>query len=260
MKLIMLGTGGLIPTDAAQTACYFLPEVGVLLDAGTGLYRINRYLQTDDIDVYLTHGHGDHTNGLVWLFASFLVKQIQSSPVAVDETNISEKVARANQLLHAVRVHATQTAMDFLSTGYEPYGMNWRLLESTESLPAGGSITWFPTGNADEVGFRLDWPGHSLAYVTDAVARADATYIDSIRGVDVLLHDCNGPDRLAKLMARISHSSTSEVARVAALAQVQRVYLVHSNPLGWSIEEDLVEARKIFPAIQIGVDEMEIEF
>lgn len=126
--------------------------------------------------------------------------------------------------------------------------------------PRGGRLSFFLAGEGDEIGFRLDWPGHSLAYVTDAVAREDAHYIDSIRGVDVLLHDCNGPDRTAALMERISHSSTSAVARLAAQAQVKRVYLVHHNPLGWSIEEDLVEARKIFPGIQIGRDGMEVEF
>ena len=34
------------------------------------------------------------------------------------------------------------------------------------------------------IGLRLDWPGHSMAYVTDTTATVDAQYIEAIRGVD----------------------------------------------------------------------------
>ena len=43
----MLGTNGAQPTDDAQTACYMIPELGIMLDAGSGLYRLPRYLETD---------------------------------------------------------------------------------------------------------------------------------------------------------------------------------------------------------------------
>jgi ribonuclease Z len=98
MRLILLGTAGLIPTDKAQTACFILPEVGVLLDAGSGLYRMNRYLQTSELDVYLSHAHGDHTSGLIYLFASFFVNEINRSKVTVDETNIGEILVHRNPI------------------------------------------------------------------------------------------------------------------------------------------------------------------
>lgn len=260
MKLIMLGTGGFIPTDSAQTACYFLPEVGVLLDAGSGLYRLSQYLQTTDLDVFLTHAHGDHTNGLVWLFGSFVTRDLRACAEGTEESSISSIVDRANQRLHAVRVHGTQPALDFAQKRLEPYGMDWRLLSGPVTLPQGGTLTYFDVGHNDEVGFRLDWPGHSLAYVTDTTARPDSGYIEHIRGVDLLLHDCNGPDRMTGLTTHIGHSVTSAVARVAALAQVKRLILIHKNPLGWSLEEDLPAARNIFPSIEIGQDGMEVEF
>ncbi len=261
MKLILLGTAGFIPTDRAQTACFLLPEVGVLLDAGTGMYRMNRYLQTPEVEIYLSHAHGDHTRGLVFLFASYMVQEINRSAAMVDGQAIRAFQASSNDRLHATRIHATQTALDFLTQEYEPYQMDWRLLMVEEALPGGGRITSFDLGSHDEVGFRLEWPGHSLAYVTDTVARPDAPYIEHIRGVDLLVHECNGPDRLAGLMASIHHSSTSAVAQVAALAQVNRLVLVHHNPIeAWSIDEDLPRARGIFPSTEIGRDGMEIEF
>jgi ribonuclease BN (tRNA processing enzyme) len=79
--------------------------------------------------------------------------------------------------------------------------------------------------------------------------------------VNVLLHDCNGPNRLAKMMESIHHSYPAAAAQVAIQAQVGQLVLIHQNPIeAWSIEEDLEATRKIFPETIVGVDGMEIEF
>ena len=39
MKLVLLGTTGYHANDRRQTACMLLPEIGVMFDAGTALYR-----------------------------------------------------------------------------------------------------------------------------------------------------------------------------------------------------------------------------
>src|SRR4051812_24389035 len=67
MKLILLGTGGYFPTSRRQTACLILPEIGVVLDAGTGMSRIGKYLQTEQLDIFLSHAHLDHISGLTYL-------------------------------------------------------------------------------------------------------------------------------------------------------------------------------------------------
>lgn len=179
----------------------------------------------------------------------------------MDGTGVGACVEKANDLLHTTRIHATQPAIDFLSREYEPYQMDWRLLKDQEPLPCGGVLTSFNVGSRDEVWFRLDWPGHSLAYVTDTTAKPDAVYIDHIRGVNVLLHDGCGPNHLAALMSAIHHSSVSAAAEVAASAQVGRLILVHKHPVEtWSIDDDVGAARAIFPSIERGKDGMEIEF
>ena len=73
MKLVLLGTNVLVPSEeGGQTACYMLPEQGIVLDAGTGLYRLAQHLQTSSLDIYLTHAHGDHTRGLFHLRGAVL--------------------------------------------------------------------------------------------------------------------------------------------------------------------------------------------
>jgi ribonuclease BN (tRNA processing enzyme) len=262
MKLVLLGAAGFIPTDQAQTACFMLPEPGIIQGAGTGLYRMHRYLQAAELDVYLPHAHGDHTSGLIYLFASFVVQGIRQAEGEVTKIISGEMGIKANNRLHSARIHATQPAVDFLAKEYALYRLDWRLLEPREPLPGGGWITTFSVNNgSDEVGFRLDWPGHSMAYITDTTADPDAGYLDTIRGVDVLLHDCYGPNRLAAMLVAVHHSYPEGVAQIAARAGVGRLILVHKNPIPqWSIHADVETARAVFPAIEIGVDGMEIEF
>ncbi|MFC2023473.1 hypothetical protein ACFLT5_01910 [Chloroflexota bacterium] len=40
MKPIVLGSNGYRANDLGRTACYTIPELGLTLDAGTGLYRM----------------------------------------------------------------------------------------------------------------------------------------------------------------------------------------------------------------------------
>ena len=67
MKLILLGTSGYHPSDRRHTPCLAIPSCGVVLDAGTGMYRLGRYLKTDELDIFLTHAHLDHVIGLSYL-------------------------------------------------------------------------------------------------------------------------------------------------------------------------------------------------
>jgi ribonuclease BN (tRNA processing enzyme) len=260
MRLTLLGTGGFLPTDIAQTACYFLPEVGVMLDAGSGLYRLPEYLQTRQLDIYLSHAHGDHTSGLIYLFASYFKADWLASRQPLSADNVEGFVQRANESLPRSRIHADEATLAQVQPQYPHLPYDWRALQTHESLPAGGTLTHFPL-EGGTVGYRLDWPAHSLAYITDTTARPNSAYIENIRGVDLLLHECNGPDHLPALTEHIGHSHLSAVLQVAARAQVKRLILIHSSPIPTlDYAADLESVRHLFPSVEIGQDKMELEF
>ena len=109
------------------------------------------------------------------------------------------------------------------------------------------------------LGFRADWPGKSLAYITDTVA--DGSYTQFVKGVDVLVHECNFSDDGAAWAAKTGHSHTSAAARTARDAGAKRLLLTHFDPQ--HPEDDpigLRAARAIFPATELAEDHMEIEF
>ena len=135
------------------------------------------------------------------------------------------------------------------------------LAEAT-MLSDGGRLTHFPLAHpGGSLGYRLDWPGHSMAYVTDTTAAANADYVEKIRGVNLLVHECFYPDDHADLAAKYGHSCITPVAEVARAADVGRLILTHINPLmSADYPADLSAAEKIFPRIEIGEDLMEVEF
>jgi ribonuclease BN (tRNA processing enzyme) len=246
MRLILLGTTGYHPNDRRQTPCMLLPAQGILLDAGTGMYRVGRYLETSELDIFLTHAHLDHVVGLTYLFDVMRARPLERVTVH-----------GAAKTLAALDAHLFAEPMFPKKPPYRS-----QPLAPEVALRGGGRLTHFPLiHQGGSIGYRLDWPGHSMAYVTDTTASSDADYLEKIRGVDLLLHECYLPDDKAEWARQTGHSNTTAVGQVARRAEVGKLVLVHVNPL--SVEEDpigLPTLRAIFPNTELGEDLMEIEF
>jgi ribonuclease Z len=246
MKLVLLGTGGYYPTSRRHTACLVLPEMGIVLDAGTGMCQIGKYLQTDRLDIFLTHAHLDHVAGL-----TYLVNLLPPNVLA--NTTVHGDAAK----LAAVREHLFAEAIF-------PVAPTFRFapLLATCPLPDGGTLKHFPLIHpGGSIGFRLDWAGHSMGYVTDTTAHVSADYVHNIRGVDLLAHESYFGEDVDQLPATTGHSSLLNVAEVADAANVGRLVLTHIDP---QMENDrafdLAAARRVFLNIEVGTDGMELQF
>jgi ribonuclease BN (tRNA processing enzyme) len=143
-----------------------------------------------------------------------------------------------------------------------PPAFQLKPLEQSHALGGGGTLTHFPLHHpGGSVGYRLDWPDRSMAYVSDTTALPNADYIEKIRGVDLLVHEANFADDAQEMAILTGHSWLSNVAQVAADAEVGRLVLVHLNAqLKSDTELDIAGMRRIFKHTEIGTDRMEIEF
>jgi ribonuclease BN (tRNA processing enzyme) len=244
MRLQFLGTGGYHPNERRQTACLLLPEIGVILDAGTGFFRVAERLRTEDVQIFLTHAHLDHIVGLTYSIVPFLLGKIRRARLFSDDVYLQA----VREHLYAQSVFPAQPPYEFVT------------LPDSVALPGGGELTWrrlkHPGGS---IGFKLTWPGRSLAYITDTTA--DGSYTEFVRGVDVLVHECYFPDDLAEWCEKTGHSHTSQVATLARDAGVGRLLLTHIDPQRADDDPIRIDiARLIFPATEVAKDLSEVEF
>ena len=224
-----------------------LPEMGLVFDAGTGAFRIRDHLKTDRLDIFLSHTHLDHVFGLTSLLGLF----------PKDDPNLIGLHAQPENLA-AIREHLF-TPLLF------PVKPNFTFvpLESEQKVACGGTLSVFPLlGHpGDSVGYRLDLPDRSMAYVTDTIASADADYVRHLQDVDLLIHEANFDDDDRDFANLTGHSCLPDVVDVAVKASAKRLVLVHLNPKD-DVDEpyDLTESRKRFANVTIGADGDVIEF
>jgi ribonuclease Z len=244
VKLIFLGTAGYHPSNRRHTSCLFLPELGIAFDAGTGFFRVRERLRTPTLDVYLTHAHLDHSVGL-----TFLYNVLEGGPSEAAVHGAADK-------LTSIREHLFHPD---LFPAMPP--ISWQPLDGPRQLPDGGRLRYWPQAHpGGSLGYRIDWPGRSFALVTDTRAAADASYLEQIRGVDVLVHECNFRDDQADLAALTGHSCETAVAELAKQAGVGRLVLTHVDPIADEATFPAVERlRGIFREITLAHDLLELE-
>lgn len=247
MKIVLLGTGGYHPSEARHTACLMLPVAGIVLDAGSAMFRVAERLVTTELDVLLSHAHLDHVEGLTYLLD-----------------------VRNQRPLDRVTVHAERDKIEVIrnhlfSNLLFPVEPSFELaeLDGQFSLNENCQVSWFAMKHpGGSVGYRLDWPDRSLAYITDTTANVDAEYVQHIRGVDLLIHECYFNDGQEELAELTGHSCATPVGQVAAKAGVGQLLLVHVNPM--APPENPLELgpirRQFSNPVELACDGMEIEF
>src|ERR1700680_2537615 len=138
MKLILLGTTGYHPNDERHTACFMIPELGIILDAGTAMYRARKFLRTAELDIFLTHAHLDHVIGLTFLLDVLPNKNVRRVTVH----GAPDKLAAVEEHLFADLLFPVKPTFEF------------RPLAPRVPLAGGGTLTHFP----------LLHPGGALGY------------------------------------------------------------------------------------------------
>ncbi len=247
MKIVLLGTGGYHPSTLRHTACMMLPSEGIVLDAGTAMFRVRDWIETDTIDILLSHAHLDHVIGLTFMFDVLYKKKVTCVTAYAE----AAKIAAIKEHLFANDLFPAVPPITFVPIDAQ-----------SPNIANNCNITHFPLQHpGGALGFRLDWPDRSLAYVTDTVADIEADYLEHIAGVDLLIHECYFDDNESEYAMKTGHSWGSAVASVAQKANVGRLALVHVNPvLNEADPIGLDAVREIFPNTILGTDNMELEF
>lgn len=239
----LLGSGGWLPTDARETPCVYLrlgPEV-LLLDAGSGARRLVTEPELIDgverLSVACSHFHLDHVVGLaalsgldveareIWLPARLLA--------GVPAADLLERLAGAPFFTGVSRIGTARELEG--DTGVGSFSVRIRVQ---------------PQHPGRSLAFRI---GDELAYCTDT--RYDPENVEFVRGARVLLHEAFWPGESTD---DPGHTAAGEAGRLAAAAGVERLVLVHVNPVGVADDELLASAQAHFPAAEVGHDRLEL--
>ena len=298
LDVTLPGTGGMLPSDTRWLSCCWLESQGkaVLIDCGEGtqIALKKQSLRLGNVDTLLiTHFHADHISGLPGLLLS-LGNYGKTSPLLIAGPRGLSKVVNALLTIAPNLPFPIEMKELFGGTaGTEVFDANGFRIESFRlrhgMICLGYKITLFrkPVFNPVKAA-ALDIPVQlykvlhdgqnaehdgrvitpdmvldgerapiSVGYYTDT--RAFREIADFVRGCDLLIAEgMHGDEDIADKIHDKKHSMINESAKIAALANVGRLWLTHYSPALNSPREYKNSARKIFPKTKMGYDGIKI--
>ena len=244
MQVIFLGTNGWYDSPTGSTICTLInsDKYHIILDAGNGIYKADRYIK-DDLPVYLflSHFHLDHIEGL-HILSKFRFSRLtvfgQKGTGAVLNTIINEPfTVPLEKLPYHVEVRE-------LSPGpYKlPFPVDCRfLLHASPCL-----------------GYRFDLDGRIIAYCPDTGVCENAVLLAG--DADLLIAECShlpGEQNPAW-----PHLSPQDAADIAGRAKARRLALTHFDAGRYTslqMRQKAVAKVADFPGIVVGQDEKVLE-
>jgi ribonuclease BN (tRNA processing enzyme) len=222
MRVTCVGTGDAFGAGGRLQTCFHIARPGhapVLLDCGaTALVGLKRFgLPANDIEsVFVTHLHGDHFGGLIWMLLDAQFGAIRTKPLTVyGPPTIEARLKAASDALYP-------GAFD------RPVGYQRRFVEISPKTPItvdGLAITVIevdhPSG-APSYGMRLATGLKSLAFTGDTAWTPSVLELG--RGADVYIMDCWSPDG-----APAVHMSFEQIAGHLDQMDAKRIVLTHMN-------------------------------
>lgn len=242
-RIHLLGTGAAF-TDAHRTTTMLaLEENGrtLLVDCGGDVIQRAQAAGIDLDSVcglFISHEHPDHVGGFP-LFMEKIWLAGRSRPI--DLYGIEPALDQAR------RAFAT-----FDTSRWDLPEMRWHVVPYGEDVTVMDDADWHIAASpgvhgVPVVGLRIT-SRRSGGVATYSCDTEPCGAIERLaRGADLLIHEANGPVR--------GHTSAGDAAAVAQRAGVGRLVLVHLPP--GCRDEDLAEARKVFPEVRYG-DELDV--
>ena len=219
MRLTILGSGTMMPTQRRYPAAYLVEEGDTKLLLDCGHLTIARLIE-HGIDLHsitavgITHFHTDHFSHLLPLvharWVDDMVQQKQHRPLTVFGPATLEE--RFKKLREVMWPEPTESyAVSFVEGAVSHKVDNLALMTFTIQ-----HVSWFPS-----VGFKVIAGGKSLVYTGDLNSEQGVQFEEDIRGVDVLLIEA-GAVRPSK-----THFTAEQAVQLAQRGGVKRVMLTH---------------------------------
>ncbi len=246
-KVAFWGTRGSIPTPGSKTVRYggntpcvelSAGQTTILVDAGTGLREWGNAALAGaagkplDAHLFIGHTHWDHIQGLPFCAPFYMPGNRFRVYGAPGTTQGLEQVL------------AGQMAPAYFPVPMKQMAARLEFVELRQTADAGGVkvSTHYLNHPGVTLGFRFEGPGWTVCYISDHEpygklnqkgefsAKEDEAVARFVRGADVLISEAQYTDDEYKTKRSWGHSTFSDVAALAAKAQVKKLLLFHHDP------------------------------
>ena len=203
----------------------------LIFDAGTGLRPLGDALCDGGAplkgDIFLSHTHFDHICGIPF-FKPFYVK---GNKFTVWAGHLLPKFTLQQVLASMMVAPLFPVPPEIFESQ-----VDYRDFRAGDDLnPFGGVvIATAPLNHPDRAtGFRVEYGGRSLCYITDTghiEGRRDEPLVAFVRGADMMIYDSTYTDEEFPSFRDYGHSTWQEGARIAMDAAVKRLVIFHHDP------------------------------
>lgn len=216
-----------------NTACVELRCGGhlVILDAGTGLRALGANLvaagKPVDADLLCSHTHLDHICGFPFFAPAYAAGnriRIWAGHAAAKGDIAAVFGMTLNPPLFPNVTDSFKAAIEF---------KNFVCGESLSPRPGMTVKTGGLNHPGGACGYRVEWAGKSLAYITDTEPRPggpDEAVLALAENADIAIYDANYTDADYAPHAGWGHSTWQDAVKIARQAKVKTLVLFHHDP------------------------------
>lgn len=210
------------------------------------MFRLAPLIQTDRLDILLSHAHLDHIIGLTFLLDILYQRPVETIVIWGEQ----QKLTAVRDHLFAELIFPAQIEAQ------------WHAIDGLDSFRVGATqavtVDWRPQEHpGGSVGYRLRWQldDKTLVYATDTSGELSEANRTWMHQADLLLHECYFRDEHQHWAVKTGHSWTSRAAQIARDAHVGQLLLTHINPLAEGDDPvDLATAKALFANTRIARD------
>lgn len=206
----------------------------LIFDGGTGLRLLGLSLLSQmpvEANMFFTHSHWDHIQGFPFFVPAFIKGNRFHIYGAVAPNGSTIEQRLNDQMLHPnfpVPLQIMGAQLDFNN------------LEIGQRVQIGDVLVETALLNhpGEAVGYRVNWQGCSVAYISDTEHfpdRIDENVLWLARNADVMIYDATYTDEEynSEKSSKVGwgHSTWQEAVKVAKAANVKKLVIFHHDPL-----------------------------